>query len=100
MPLHRAIKDKGIEKNSIEVIKTVEYIDSQHLKPKQMTICLVGTIHSSTVYKSMLDSPHNHSKKLYRPSLGGTKYRNDVMNGSPCCWTVVRITNKYNIIRK
>jgi group I intron endonuclease len=31
MPLHRAIKDKGIEKFSFEVIKTVEYIDEQHL---------------------------------------------------------------------
>jgi hypothetical protein len=31
MPLHRAIKDKGIEKFSFEVIKTVEFIDEQHL---------------------------------------------------------------------
>jgi hypothetical protein len=31
MPLHRAIKDQGIENFSFEVIKTVEYIDSYHL---------------------------------------------------------------------
>jgi hypothetical protein len=31
MPSHRAIKDQGIESNSFEVIKTVEYIDSYHL---------------------------------------------------------------------
>ncbi len=31
MPLHRAIKDKGIEVFSFEVIKTVENIDEQHL---------------------------------------------------------------------
>ncbi len=31
MPLHRAIKDHGIENFSFEVIKTVEFIDDQHL---------------------------------------------------------------------
>ena len=31
MPLHRAIKDKGIETFNFEVIKTVEYIDSHQL---------------------------------------------------------------------
>jgi hypothetical protein len=31
MPLHRAIKDQGIENFNFEVIKTVEYIDSQQL---------------------------------------------------------------------
>jgi hypothetical protein len=31
MPLHRAMKDQGIENFSFEVIKTVEYIDEQHL---------------------------------------------------------------------
>ena len=31
MPLHRAIKDQGIENFSFEVIKTVEFIDEQHL---------------------------------------------------------------------
>jgi hypothetical protein len=31
MPLHRAIKDQGIENFSFEVIKTVEYIDTYHL---------------------------------------------------------------------
>jgi hypothetical protein len=31
MPLHRAIKDQGIENFSFEVIKTVEFIDDQHL---------------------------------------------------------------------
>ena len=31
MPLHRAIKDQGIENFSFEVIKTVEYIDNEQL---------------------------------------------------------------------
>ncbi len=31
MPLHNAIKDQGIENFSFEVIKTVEFIDDQHL---------------------------------------------------------------------
>ena len=31
MPLHRAIKAQGIENFNFEVIKTVEYIDSQQL---------------------------------------------------------------------
>ena len=31
MPLHKAIKDQGIENFSFEVIKTVEFIDSYHL---------------------------------------------------------------------
>ncbi len=31
MPLHRAIKDNGIENFSFEVIKTVDHIDCQHL---------------------------------------------------------------------
>jgi hypothetical protein len=31
MPLHRAIKDRGMENFSLEAIKTVEYIDSYHL---------------------------------------------------------------------
>jgi hypothetical protein len=31
MPLHRAIKNQGIENFSFEVIKTVEYIDTHHL---------------------------------------------------------------------
>jgi group I intron endonuclease len=31
MPLHRAIKAQGIENFKFEVIKTVEYIDSQQL---------------------------------------------------------------------
>ncbi len=31
MPLHRAIKDQGIENFSFEVIKTVDYIDTYHL---------------------------------------------------------------------
>ena len=31
MPLHRSIKDLGIEKFSFEVIKTVDYIDTYHL---------------------------------------------------------------------
>jgi len=31
MPLHRAIKDLGIENFSFEVIKTVDYIDTYHL---------------------------------------------------------------------
>jgi hypothetical protein len=31
MPLHRAIKEQGIENFSFEVIKTVEYIDSEQL---------------------------------------------------------------------
>ncbi len=31
MPLHRAIKDQGIEFFSFEVIKTVEFIDDQPL---------------------------------------------------------------------
>jgi hypothetical protein len=30
MPLHRAIKKKGIENFSFEVIKTVDYIDTYH----------------------------------------------------------------------
>jgi hypothetical protein len=30
-PLHRAIKDQGIEKINFEVSKTVEYIDTYHL---------------------------------------------------------------------
>ena len=31
MPLHRAIKDQGVENFSFEVIKTVDYIDTYHL---------------------------------------------------------------------
>jgi hypothetical protein len=31
MPLHRAIKEQGIENFSFEVIKTVDYIDAYHL---------------------------------------------------------------------
>ena len=31
MPLHRAIKDLGIENFSFEVIETVDYIDTYHL---------------------------------------------------------------------
>ncbi len=31
MPLRRAIKDQDIENFSFELIKTVEYIDEQHL---------------------------------------------------------------------
>ncbi len=31
MPLHRTIKDQGIENFSFEVIKTVDYIDTYHL---------------------------------------------------------------------
>ena len=31
MPLHRAIKEQGIENFKFEVVKTVEYIDKQQL---------------------------------------------------------------------
>jgi hypothetical protein len=31
MPLHREIKEQGIENSRFEVIKTVEYIDTYHL---------------------------------------------------------------------
>jgi hypothetical protein len=31
MPLHRAIKDQGVENFSFDVIKTVDYIESCHL---------------------------------------------------------------------
>ncbi len=38
MPLHRAIKDQGIENFSFEVIKPAEYIDAQHLLTLKVVI--------------------------------------------------------------